>query len=129
MYALVENIETYPHFLPWCKRASILYRDTDEVRATIYLSKRGIDASFTTRNRLQQHKMIEMRLMEGPFHHLQGFWRFETLGDSACRVSLDIDFEISNLILRITLGPLFNQITNSLVDAFVRRARQVYGHR
>ena len=129
MYALVEDIERYPHFLPWCKRACILYSDPDEVRATIELSKHGIEASFTTRNRLQKHKMIEMRLMKGPFHHLQGFWRFEPLSDSSCRVSLDIDFEISNVILRVTLGPIFNQITNSLVDAFVRRAREVYGYR
>ncbi len=129
MYALVVDIESYPRFLPWCKKTQVIYSNVDEVRATIHLSKRGINTSFTTRNRMQKDKMIEMRLMEGPFHRLQGFWRFEPLEELACRVSLDLEFEISNLLLRMTIGPLFNQITNSLVDAFILRAKETYGQR
>ena len=78
---------------------------------------------------MQKDKMIEMRLMEGPFHRLQGFWRFEPLEELACRVSLDLEFDISNLLLRMTIGPLFNQITHSLVDAFILRAKETYGQR
>lgn len=129
MYAIVDDIEAYPKFLPWCKNSQVLYRDDDQVKATLYLSKRGLDLSFTTWNRLQKDKMIEVRLMQGPFRHLQGFWRFDPLRVSACRVSLDLEFELASRILRLTITPIFNQITNSLVDAFANRARQVYGKR
>lgn len=129
MYALVADIEAYPTFLPWCKNSQVLYRDDDQVKATLYLAKRGLDLSFTTWNRLQKDKMIEVRLMQGPFRHLQGFWRFEPLQASACRVSLDLEFELASRILRLTITPIFNQIANSLVDAFANRARQVYGKR
>ena len=129
MYALVYNIEAYPRFLPWCREARILFRDEDEVRATIHFSKHGIDTSFTTRNRLQKNKMIEMRLIKGPFHHLQGFWRFEPMGETASKVSLDLEFELSSTLLSIAIGPVFTQIANALVDAFVKRAREVYGIR
>ncbi|MEN8131656.1 MAG: type II toxin-antitoxin system RatA family toxin [Pseudomonadota bacterium] len=129
MFALVDDIDAYPSFLPWCRRAQVLLRDGDQVKATISLAKRGLEFSFTTCNRLQQDKMIEMRLMEGPFRHLQGFWRFEPLRKSACRVSLDLEFELSNHILRLTITPIFTQITNSLVGAFVKRAQEVYGQR
>lgn len=129
MYALVEDIEVYPRFLPWCSNTRVFYRDGDQVKATISIKKRGINFSFATNNRLQRNKMIEMRLLEGPFRHLHGFWRFEALRESACRVSLDLEFELSNRLLRLTITPIFNQITNSLVDAFAKRARDIYGQR
>lgn len=127
MYRLVNDVEAYPEFLPWCTKALVLYRDEDQVKANIQFSKGGIATSFTTRNRLQKNKMIEVQLVDGPFRHLQGFWRFENLGDAGSRVVLDMDFELANALLRVTLGPIFNQVTNTLVDAFVRRAKQVYG--
>ena len=129
MYALINDIDAYPTFLPWCRETRILFRDEDEIRATIRFSKRGIDASFTTRNRLQKNKMIEVRLIEGPFHHLQGFWRFEPLSEAASKVSLDMEFALSSTLLSIAVGPVFSQIANTLVDAFVSRARDVYGQR
>lgn len=129
MYALVNDIEAYPLFLPWCRDTRVLYRNEDEIKATIHLSKRGINITFTTRNLVQKNKMIELRLMEGPFRHLQGFWRFEPLQELACKVSLDMEFELSNRILRLTITPIFNQIINSLIDAFVKRAVEVYGQR
>lgn len=127
MFALVDDIEAYPEFLPWCKNATVLSRDEDEVRATLELSRAGIHKSFTTCNRLQKGKMIEIRLIEGPFQHLEGFWRFETLSEEACKISLDMEFEFSSRILELTLGPIFGQITNSLVDAFCERAVNRYG--
>jgi len=127
MYALVDDIDAYAEFLPWCKSSTVLSRDEDEVRATLELSRAGIHKTFSTCNRLQPGKMIEMRLLEGPFKHLEGFWRFERLGDEACKVSLDLEFEFSNKILEVTLGPVFNQIANSLVDAFCERAVVSYG--
>lgn len=129
MYSLVDDIAAYPSFLPWCKDAKVLSRDEDEVRATIAIAKSGVHKSFTTFNRLQHNKMIEMRLLEGPFHHLEGFWRFDALDDRGCKVSLDLEFEFSNKIIRLTVGPVFDQVANTLVDAFCERAIEVYGKR
>lgn len=127
MFALVDDIDAYPQFLPWCRSARVLARDSDEVRATLELAKGALNKSFTTVNRLQPDKMIEMRLVEGPFRHLEGFWRFDALRDDACRVSLDLDFEFSSRMLGMVAGPVFTQIANTLVDAFCQRAEQVYG--
>jgi len=127
MYALVDDIPGYPQFLPWCSKTEVISRDDDEVRASIGISKAGFNKSFATCNRLQKNKMIEMRLLEGPFKHLEGFWRFDHLADDACKVTLDLEFEFSNKLIGITFGPVFGQIANSLVDAFMQRAMQVYG--
>lgn len=129
MYNLVDDIDLYQQFLPWCKSSKVLSRTEDLVRASIELSKGGIEKSFSTANRVQKNKMIEIRLEEGPFHHLQGFWRFDALDDQACKISLLLEFEFSNKILGLTVGPIFNQIANSLVDAFCKRATDVYGKR
>jgi len=128
MFALVDDIESYPQFLPWCRSARILSRTVDEVRATLELARGGIQKSFTTSNRLQPNKMIEIRLVEGPFRHLSGFWRFDALGEQACKVSLDMTFEFVPL-LDFVIGPVFHPIANSLVDAFHGRAVQMYGKR
>jgi len=129
MYRLVDDIAAYPEFLPWCGSSEVLERNEDEVKASIELSRSGIKKSFTTLNRLQAGKMIEMRLLEGPFRHLEGFWRFESLNESACKVMFDIEFEFSNKILAMTVGPVFSQVTNTIVDAFTKRAVEVYGKR
>lgn len=129
MFALVDDIEAYPQFLPWCASARILSRDDDEVRATIALSKGGVDKAFTTCNRNQKNKMIEMRLVEGPFRRLEGFWRFDALGEAGCKVSLDLAFEFSSRMLGMVVGPVFSQVANSLVDSFQKRAVDVYGKR
>jgi ribosome-associated toxin RatA of RatAB toxin-antitoxin module len=123
----VDEVPRYPDFLPWCGGARELSRDEDAVRASVDISHSGIKKSFTTLNRLQHHKMIEMQLVDGPFKHLHGFWRFETLSDTACKVSLDLEYEFSNKLLSLAVGPVFNQIANSLVDAFVARAEHLYG--
>lgn len=127
MYALVNDIESYASFLPWCRTSELLSQNEDEIRATIEIAHGSLRKSFTTCNRLQHNKMIEMRLEKGPFRHLEGFWRFDALGDEACKVSLDLDFEFSNKLIALAMGPLFSQIANSLVDAFSRRAVEVYG--
>ncbi len=126
MYALVDDIESYAEFLPWCTASRELSRNEDEVRAVIELARSGIQKSFTTCNRLQKNKMIEIRLVEGPFKHLEGFWRFRTLAEKSCKVTLDMDFEFSNRLVSMVFGPVFNQITSTLVDAFCRRAADVY---
>ena len=129
MFALVSDVESYPQFLPWCKDARVLSRDGDEVRASIHMAKGALDRSFTTLNREQKDKMIEIRLVEGPFRRLEGFWRFDPLGETGCKVSLDLEFEFASRVLSLVATPVFNQIANSLVDAFHRRAVEVYGRR
>lgn len=129
MYALVADIEAYPQFLPWCRSTHILSRTEDEVRATIEMAKGGVHKSFTTCNRMQKHKMIDIRLLEGPFKRLEGYWRFEALRANASKVSLDMEFEFANPLVRMAIEPIFKQIANSLVDAFCKRAVDLYGAR
>lgn len=129
MYALVNDIESYPAFLPWCRSSTILERSDDEIKASIELARGGIQKTFTTLNRMQHNKIIEMRLVNGPFRHLEGFWRFQALDEHSSKVMLDMEFEFSNRLLGLTVGPVFTQITNSLVDAFTQRAMDVYGKR
>lgn len=127
MYLLVDAIPDYPQFLPWCRSAAEHARNPDQVKASIEIAKGAVNKRFTTLNRLQRNKIIEMRLVDGPFRHLHGFWRFDELKPGACKVSLDLDFEFSNKILSLAIGPVFNQVANTLVDSFVERARKVYG--
>jgi ribosome-associated toxin RatA of RatAB toxin-antitoxin module len=126
MFDLVDDIESYPRFLPWCRSATVLSRNEDEVRATLELAKGSVHKKFSTLNRLHIGKMIEMRLLEGPFHHLEGFWRFEELREDACKISLDLDFEFKNRMVGMVVGPIFNPVANTLVDAFCKRAKEVY---
>lgn len=127
MFALVDNIEAYPSFLPWCRNSRILSRNDDEVRATLELSKGGVEKAFTTCNRNQKDKMIEIRLLDGPFKRLDGYWRFDALGEDGCKIALDLEFEFASRMLDMVVGPVFSQIANSLVDAFMQRAVDVYG--
>jgi ribosome-associated toxin RatA of RatAB toxin-antitoxin module len=127
MFELVDDIPSYPEFLPWCRTAEEIERDRDEVTARLELAYGSLHKVFTTRNRLQQNKMIAMRLVEGPFRHLEGFWRFEALDENACKVSLDMEFEFASRLVGMAAGPVFGQIANNLVDAFSKRAVDVYG--
>ncbi len=126
MYQLVNAIENYPLFLPWCKTSKILSQNEDEIKASLLLARGGLEKSFTTCNRLQKDKMIEIRLLDGPFQHLEGFWQFETI-DESCLVTLNLEFEFAGKLLSLAFGPVFNQVANSLVDAFVKRAHTLYG--
>ena len=127
MFNIVDDIESYPDFLPWCGAASVESRSADEVQASIQISHSGINKSFTTHNRLQKGKMIEIQLVNGPFKHLHGFWQFKKLGDSGCKVILNLEYEFANKIMSLAIGPVFSQIASSLVDAFCKRADELYG--
>jgi ribosome-associated toxin RatA of RatAB toxin-antitoxin module len=127
MYTLVDDIPAYPEFLPWCSSSKEINRIEHEVEASLDIAHSGVHKSFTTRNRLEINKTIEMQLVEGPFKHLHGIWRFEPLGDAGSKVMLDLEFEFSSKLLGMTFGPLFSKIASSLVDAFIQRAQKVYG--
>lgn len=128
MFHLVNEIEEYAKFLPYCSESIVHHRDNDEVQATLVIGAAGMSKSFTTRNRLQTNKMIEIRLVDGPFSHLEGFWRFDEI-DNGCQVSFDLEFEFAGRMFSMLLGPLFEQITDKMVDAFCDRAEVIYGQR
>lgn len=127
MYALVADVEKYPGFLPWCRKARIREPGTDTVEASLEIGRGPIRKTFTTRNVMTRDARIDIGLIDGPFKHLKGCWRFVTLDDQGCRIVLDLEFELSNALLRKTLGPLFSEIANTMVDAFCRRAEELYG--
>jgi ribosome-associated toxin RatA of RatAB toxin-antitoxin module len=129
MYSLVRDIEAYPQFLPWCTEARVLSHEHDEVRASIGFAVSGLSRSFSTRNYHQVNKMIEMQLVEGPFSSLHGCWQFDTLGDTGCKISLFLEYDFSSRMLGMVVGPVFNQIANTLVDSFRQRAAEIYGPR
>lgn len=127
MYNLVNDVEHYAEFLPYCSESDVHHRDNDEVQATLVIGAAGMSKSFTTRNRLQMNKMIEIRLVDGPFSHLEGFWRFDEMENNGCKISFDLEFEFAGKIFSMLLGPVFDQVTDKMVDAFCDRAEVVYG--
>jgi ribosome-associated toxin RatA of RatAB toxin-antitoxin module len=129
MFALVSDVDAYPQFLPWCSDAQVLDVAGDEVTARINFAVSGVNKSFTTRNYQTPGRRIEMRLIEGPFSDLRGYWQFDALGDAGCKISLSLKYGFSNRVVRMVVGPVFGQIANTLVDAFQRRAAEVYGKR
>ena len=129
MYALVGGVEDYPKFLPWCGGASVQHHDADRTMATIHINYRGIRQSFTTENVLRAPETIDMRLVEGPFRSLDGRWRFTGLGDRGCKVELRLQYEFASRVLERVVGPVFSHIADRLVDAFAKRAEQVYEQR
>jgi ribosome-associated toxin RatA of RatAB toxin-antitoxin module len=126
MYNLVNDVESYGEFLPYFAGSVVHHRDEDEVQATLSVTAAGIQKSFTTRNRLQTNKMIEIRLVDGPFSHLEGFWRFDDTSEG-CLISFDLEFDFAGRMFSMLLGPAFEQVTNKMVDAFCDRAQALYG--
>jgi ribosome-associated toxin RatA of RatAB toxin-antitoxin module len=127
LYDLVNDVAGYPQFLPWCAASVVLESSESEMRASLTVAKGGISQQFSTHNRLVSGKSIEMRLVEGPFSQLHGLWEFKALGDKACKISLDLTFDYAGPLVKATLGPLFTQAANTMVDAFCQRAKQLYG--
>jgi len=127
MYALVADVEKYPGFLPWCRDARVRAPGEGTVEASLEIGRGPIRKTFTTRNIMTRDSRIDIGLIDGPFKHLKGCWQFMTLDGSGCRIILNLEFELSNAVLRRTLGPLFSEIANSMVDAFCRRAKELYG--
>lgn len=127
MFNIVNDVERYSEFVPHCVESLVRHRNEDEVQATLVISAAGMSKSFTTHNRLQQNKMIEIRLVDGPFSHLEGFWRFDEVAEG-CQISFDLEFEFSGRMLSMLLGPIFDQITSKMVDSFCERADKLYGN-
>lgn len=127
MYALVNDVEAYPEFLPWCAEVMVVSRNQTALQATIAIEKGGIKQRITTRNIMHEGRRIDMNLVEGPFRYLNGTWLFQPLGGRGCDVSLQMHFEIVHGLVGLAFGQVFNQLANSLVDAFCRRAAERFG--
>jgi ribosome-associated toxin RatA of RatAB toxin-antitoxin module len=128
MFALVTDVARYPEFLPWCDRAAVLSEDEHGMQAEVGIAFGGIRHSFRTRNEHVEGREVSMKLVDGPFSRLDGQWKFVPLGDQrACKVELNLNYGFDNVALRALVGPVFDKIAGSMVEAFVKRAEQVYG--
>lgn len=127
MFTLVNDVRRYPEFLIGCEKTRVIAEGDDFIEAELTISKAGVNQSFSTRNTLERPNKMEMRLLDGPFSRFHGIWHFDPLSDEACKVSLDLDFEMGNRITGMAMAAVFKQVANMMVDAFVKRADEVYG--
>jgi ribosome-associated toxin RatA of RatAB toxin-antitoxin module len=126
MFDLVDNCEGYPRFLPWCSSVELKTRTEEITAATLHINYHGIKTHFTTENPKRYPNEMQIRLVDGPFTRLDGCWHFTPLGETACKVEFELHYSFSNRILEKVLGRVFSHIANTLVEAFVKRAGEVY---
>ncbi len=126
MFDLVYDVESYPRFLPWCSRAAVISETADQICGRIEVARLGIHQTFSTCNRFERPQRMDISLLDGPFRRLHGGWRFTPLREDASKVELELDFEFSGRLIDKAFGPVFNQIANTLVDAFCKRAEDAY---
>ncbi len=127
MYSLVEDVDSYPTFLPWCNDVEVHLREGNVVEATLELHRGKMSKRFRTRNTMQPSDAMDLELVDGPFRHLSGGWRFRQLGAEGCKVSFELEFEFDGRVLDLMIGAFFEDMCNSLVDAFTQRAAEIYG--
>ena len=128
MFALVDGVEHYPEFLPWCGEVKVIERTEKHLTATLSINYHGIRQSFTTSNDNEPPHTMQMNLVEGPFRHLSGRWKFTELRADACKIEFDLNYDFSSKLLEHLIGPVFSKIANSFVDSFCTRAEAIYGN-
>lgn len=126
MFALVDKVEDYPAFLPWCGGVQVRERTPEKLVAAIAINYHGVRQSFTTENANTPPTRMQMTLVEGPFRHLDGTWQFTPLREDACKVEFELHYEFSSKLLEKLIGPVFSKIADSFVDSFCKRAEVVY---
>ncbi|MBF0690936.1 type II toxin-antitoxin system RatA family toxin [Providencia alcalifaciens] len=126
MYKLVNDVISYPSFLPGCVGSRIISHSSDEMTASVEVSKAGISKTFITKNALEDNKRIQMQLVEGPFRTLSGGWQFIPLSADACKIEFHLDFEFTNKLIELAFGKIFKELANNMVQAFTSRAKVVY---
>ncbi|WP_371188883.1 type II toxin-antitoxin system RatA family toxin [Thalassotalea maritima] len=126
MYQLINDVAAYPEFLPGCSAAKVLAQDSQSMTASLQVSKGGIQKWFTTENSLIHNQKVSMTLKDGPFKRLSGHWLLTPLSDEACKIELSLDYEFSSKLIELAFGKVFDALTNSMVNAFTQRAKQVY---
>ena len=127
MFDLVSDIDAYPQFLPWCGGSRNLKTEGDIIEAELLIAKGGFKKAFSTRNQIEQGSKMTITLLNGPFSHLDGVWLFTPLREDACKISLDLEFDMPGKLANLAFGAVFNQICNTMVASFTQRAKQVYG--
>lgn len=127
MFELVDRVEEYPAFLPWCGGTELIERTDSKTAARLHINYHGLKAQFATENAKEAPHWMNIELREGPFRRMDGGWRFTSLGDTACKIEFRLHYEFSNRMLEKALGPVFNHIANTFVESFVKRAQQIYG--
>jgi len=127
MFDLVDDVEDYPGFLPWCSRSRVDFRDEQRTVATLHVHYRSVKTHFTTENEKEIPLRMRIKLIDGPFRRLEGFWYFKPLAENACKIEFRLSYEFSSKVFEKVIGPVFSQIANTFVDAFVKRADQCYG--
>ena len=127
MFKLVDRVEDYPEFLPWCGGVEVNERQGDKLKAKLKINYHGLKQSFTTENTNTPPSSMTMHLVEGPFKHFEARWNFKALREDACKIEFDMQYEFSSRILESVIGPVFSMIANSFVDSFCKRAEQIYG--
>jgi ribosome-associated toxin RatA of RatAB toxin-antitoxin module len=127
MFELVDRCEDYPAFLPWCSKTEVKFRDEQKTVGTLHINYHSVKSSFTTENDKEYPSTMLIRLVDGPFRRLEGSWHFKVLAENACKIEFRLHYEFSSKLFEKIIGPVFGHIANTFVDAFVRRAAQVYG--
>lgn len=127
MFDLVDKVEDYPKFLPWCNRTELKHRDEARTEATLFIDFKAVKSQFTTRNSKRAGESMHIVLVDGPFKRLDGHWLFRALDEHACKVEFQLNYEFSSRLFEKVIGPVFAHIANTFVEAFVKRAREVYG--
>ena len=125
MFALVDDVEHYPEFLPWCSGTVVHERTPEATRASIDIDYHGLASRISTLNRKHAPERMDLEFVEGPFDKFKGHWRFVALGDAGCRVEFALDYAFSNAAIDALLGPVFGHIMETLVDRFVARAESL----
>ncbi|WP_197091777.1 type II toxin-antitoxin system RatA family toxin [Serratia oryzae] len=126
MYQLVNDVHSYPDFLPGCIGSRVLAASPNEMTAAVDVAKAGISKTFTTRNTLHDNQRINMQLVDGPFRKLMGGWQFTALSPEACKVELHLDFEFTNKLIELAFGKVFKELAGNMVQAFTQRAKEIY---
>ncbi|KFX05987.1 cyclase [Pectobacterium betavasculorum] len=129
MYKLVNDVASYPGFLPGCTGSRVLSCSEEGMTAAVDVSKAGISKTFTTRNTLTHNQNINMQLVDGPFRQLSGDWHFTPLSADACKVELHLEFEFTNALIELAFGKVFKELAGNMVQAFTQRAKEVYSVR
>lgn len=127
MFNLVDAVEAYPEFLPWCSRTSVDYRDDHKTVATLHISYLKVRSHFTTENGKDFPTRMSLKLVDGPFRRLEGLWQFKPLAEHACKIEFELSYDFSNKVFEKVIGPVFQQIASTMTEAFVNRANDVYG--
>jgi ribosome-associated toxin RatA of RatAB toxin-antitoxin module len=127
MFELVNNVEDYPRFLPWCSQSKVVSRTDTEIIAELEIQWKGVRKRFSTRNILKPYERMDMILIDGPLKHMEGIWHFQPLNEKGCKVLLDLEFEFSGSFIDRLFQPVFQHIANTLVEAFCKRATELYG--